>query len=90
MVGEGLSKATFMLTGGWGFESSGGHVARDKTFKVQVTGPVTLDDLRWLVRECEGLEADSPVVVTGAKEYNQIDSEPARIEVLGKQLGPHN
>lgn len=62
-------------------------MARERVNEVKVTGPVTLDDLRWLVDECAGLDGTSKVSVQGRKEHGQLDFDPELIVVHGKDAG---
>lgn len=65
------------------FESTGGGVTRQRTVKYTVDDP-TLGDLRWIVDQTPGLPDETPVHVTGAKEYSQMDRDPATIVVHGE------
>lgn len=56
-------------------------MGRKVTHTITVTDPITLDDLRWLVNECDGLDGKSAVSVTARKEYDQRDYDPATITV---------
>lgn len=56
-------------------------MARKIVHNISLVEPITLDDLRWLVDECEDFSGESTVSVQGAKEYNQMDRDPATITV---------
>jgi hypothetical protein len=58
-------------------------MARRKVHNVTVSDPITLDDLRWLVEQTNSFPPDTKVTVTGRKEYNQMDWDPATITVHG-------
>lgn len=55
---------------------------REAHTEVKVTGPLTLDDLRWLVAQTSDLDGESPVTVQGRKERGQMDGpDPETITV---------
>ena len=56
-------------------------MTKQRTVKYTVEDPITLGDLRWLVAQAESLPNETPVNVTGAKEYGQFDRDPATITV---------
>ena len=56
-------------------------MVRTRRNEVTVTEPVTLDDLRWLVEQCQGASGTSRVKVTGGRDLGQRDRDPATITV---------
>jgi hypothetical protein len=54
------------------------------TVEVQLTEPITLQDLCWLVEECQGMSPQSQVSIKGRRDYNPVDYEPAQITVRGE------
>lgn len=56
---------------------------REHLNQLTITGPLTLDDLRWLVDQSAHLPAGSRVEVKGRKDYNNFDFDPERITVHG-------
>jgi len=56
---------------------------RERVNKVTVTGPITLDDLRWLVAQCEGQSGGSKVTVLGRRDHGQFDVDLEEITVHG-------
>lgn len=61
-------------------------MARRKAVKeASVEGSLTLDDLRWLVEECEGYAGGSTVAVRQGRNMGPLDGAPDRIAVHGKE-----
>ena len=60
-------------------------MAHEIETKVKITEPITLEDLRWLVYQCEGFDGGILVDVTAHKSYNPMDWDPATITVNGKR-----
>lgn len=48
-----------------------------------ITEPIKLEDLRWLVAQCEALPGSNIVIIKGAEHFNQFDNTPSSITVLG-------
>lgn len=57
-------------------------MARKVTHKIEVTEPITLEDLRWIVSQCEGM-ADSSQVTVKEHSGDQRDWTAASITVHG-------
>lgn len=56
---------------------------RSDTRQVKVTAPVVLDDLRWMVDQCDGLDGTSQVRFHVQIPTNQRDEEVPSIVVHG-------
>ncbi len=57
--------------------------------QLTVLGPLTLDDLRWLVEASRGLDGASRVEVAEAKGHVARDYDPAKFTVHGRsETGP--
>jgi len=56
-------------------------MAKIITSSITITGPIKLDDLRWLVEETIGYSQDATVVIEAHKEYGPMEWDPAKITV---------
>lgn len=62
--------------------------AREDSRTVKVAEPITLDDLRWLVEQCDGADGKSRVEIVGRIEYDQRDYTPSEIVVRAVPVRP--